>query len=95
MRTLESIGARLPPAGRYHAAPAPAQASMRTCLPALAPAYDTKSTEAPRTRPQAAFLAQLVATAENLPVARARRRADPAVVISRYEAVAALKPTIR
>jgi hypothetical protein len=41
------------------------------------------------------LLAQLVATAENLPGARARRRADPAAVISCYTAMAALKPTIR
>ena len=37
-------------------------------------------------RPQAGFLAQLIATADKLPQTRARRRADPAEAIAAYGA---------
>ena len=41
-------------------------------------------------RPLAAFLAQLIAKAQDLPVSRERRRADPAEGASVYRAVAGL-----
>ena len=41
-------------------------------------------------RPLAAFLAQLIAKAQDLPVSRVRRRADPAEGASVYRAVAGL-----
>jgi len=37
-------------------------------------------------RPQAGFLAQLIATADKLPQTRERRRADPAEAIAAYRA---------
>ncbi len=41
-------------------------------------------------RPLAAFLAQLIAKAQDLPATRVRRRADPADAASVYRAVAGL-----
>jgi hypothetical protein len=82
-------------AGCHHAEHAPAQEPIRTALPALVPVRAAARSHAPRIRPQAALLAQLLAAAENVPAARARRRAEPAAVISCYAAVAALKLTIR
>ena len=41
-------------------------------------------------RPQAAFLAQLIAKAQDLPASRERRRADPAEGARLYRAVAGL-----
>jgi hypothetical protein len=95
MRISGTSGARPLPAGCHPAEHAPAQEPIRTALPALVPIRHTAQSHALRIRPQAALLAQLVATAENVPVTRARRRADPAAVISCYAAVAALKLTIR
>jgi hypothetical protein len=47
-------------------------------------------------RPQAGFLAQLIATADKLPQTRERRRADPAEAIAAYgAATAARRPTGR
>jgi hypothetical protein len=95
MRIPESLGARLQPTGRHRAEPAPAQEPIRPGLPALLPGHVSERGAALRTRPQAPLLAQLVATVENLPDARARRRADPAIGIACYQAMAALKPANR
>jgi hypothetical protein len=40
-------------------------------------------------RPAANFLAHLIATAEQAPQTRVRRRADPAIAVTRYSATAA------
>jgi hypothetical protein len=71
----------------------PARAAAQ--LPALVPIANRDSTSAqwtPAARPLSALVAQLVAGAENLPVARARRRADPAESAAIYRAVASLAP---
>jgi hypothetical protein len=55
------------------------------------PVTETSSPEAAMpARPLAAFLAQLIAKAQDLPVSRERRRADPAEGASVYRAVASL-----
>jgi hypothetical protein len=96
MRISGAPGAGPLPADRHPAERAPAQEPIRTALPALVPIHAAaRSHDAPRIRPHAALLAQLVATAEDVPGTRARRRADPAAVISCYAAMAALKLTIR
>jgi hypothetical protein len=95
MRISGNLGAALRPKDRLQVEPVSAPGPIATALPALLPVRAATQSQAHRIRPQAALLAQLVATAENLPGARARRRADPAAVISCYTAMAALKPTIR
>jgi hypothetical protein len=47
----------------------------------------------PRTRPQASFLAHLIATADQLPQTRERRRAEPEDAIAAYGAANAETPT--
>jgi hypothetical protein len=58
-------------------------------LPAVVPVRDRMNQETPgHSRPSAALLAQLVASVENLPVARARRRADPRTGTEAYRVIA-------
>ena len=45
-----------------------------------------------RTRPQADFLAHLIATREQLPQTRERRRAEPSVAVNLYAATSAATP---
>jgi hypothetical protein len=62
-------------------------------LPAVVPSTPRVSASAaPGARPSAALLAQLVATVENLPIARARRRADAQTSADAYRSVANLEP---
>jgi hypothetical protein len=66
------------------------EAGAGRALIAVAPA--TPGDPPPATssrRPSANFLAQLIATAQQAPQTRVRRRADPAVAITSYRAAAA------
>jgi hypothetical protein len=83
--------------GRRDADPLPRRDDpQRTLLPAIVPSTPRESAAAmPGTRPSAALLAQLVATVENLPAARARRRADPQTSADAYRSVANLAPSPR
>ncbi len=57
---------------------------------ALIPLEPIAASDTPlRTRPQAGFLAHLIATKEKLPQTRARRRAEPQDVIAVYAAAVA------
>ena len=57
---------------------------------ALIPLEPIGSSDTPlRTRPQAGFLAHLIATREKLPQTRERRRAEPHDVIAAYAAAVA------
>jgi hypothetical protein len=80
--------------GRHHdpfPAPKPADVPARAVLPAVVPGQaDKPPAVAPRHRPVTALLAQLVAIAENMPTARAQRRADPGTGAEAYRAVAGL-----
>jgi hypothetical protein len=66
---------------------APSAGSSLTVRPVTATSSPEAATSA---RPLAAFLAQLIAKAQDLPVSRERRRADPAEGASVYRAVAGL-----
>jgi hypothetical protein len=66
---------------------APAQSTSLTVRPVTAAPSDEAVTSA---RPLAALLAQLIAKAQDLPVSRERRRADPAEVAGSYRAAAGL-----
>ncbi len=67
----------------------PATASAR----ALIPLQPIASGDAGlRARPQAGFLAHLIATDRKLPQTRERRRAEPAEVIAAYAAAGAAPP---
>jgi hypothetical protein len=71
------------------AAPETAEPSAPTqALVPAAPAADLA--EAPNVYRQVPFLAQLLATKEQHPQTRERRRAEPAEVIAAYRAVAAV-----
>ena len=64
-------------------------------LPAVIPASNRPSLPAARSnRPVSALIAQLIASAEDMPSARARRRADPASGAESYRAVAGLGPAL-
>jgi hypothetical protein len=86
-------GANVSPVGRAPrnaaapAARAPAAAQSRALVP-LAPIArgDTENHTSPHTRPQADFLAHLIATDGKLPQTRERRRAEPADAIAAYAA---------
>jgi hypothetical protein len=82
---------------RRDAAPLPQQHDpQRTLLPAVIPStHRVSAAAAPGLRPSAALVAQLVAAEENLPVARARRRADPQASADLYRSVANLEPAPR
>jgi hypothetical protein len=64
---------------------------QRLLLPAVVPSDSRENTAAAATnRTSAALLAQLVATVENMPSSRARRRIDPRVGANLYRSVAKL-----
>ncbi len=72
------------------AAPWPRRGSRTESSRALIPLEPIGSGDTPlRTRPQAGFLAHLIATREKLPQTRERRRAEPQDVIAVYAAAVA------
>jgi hypothetical protein len=56
----------------------------------VTPAEPAESKSFPAQRPLASFLAHLIATREQVPQTRERRRADPAHAVATYAAAAAL-----
>ncbi|MCC6949540.1 MAG: hypothetical protein IT539_17425 [Bradyrhizobiaceae bacterium] len=80
-------------AGEAHEAANAAKPS----LPAVVPVpHDRRATASVhRVRPAAALIAQLVAGAENLPVARTRRRADPQSTAKLYRTMSELPAAAR
>jgi hypothetical protein len=84
-----------PPVGRSPrnaaaVASAPETASSRALI-ALQPIASADT--GPHTRPQAGFLAHLIATDRKLPQTRERRRAEPAEAIAAYTAASAPTPS--
>ena len=73
---------------------APAAATSKTASSrALIPLQPVaRGDTGPRNRPQAGFLAHLIATAAKLPQTRERRRAEPSDVIAIYTAADAAPP---
>lgn len=71
-----------PEAGQRRPADTP-RSACRALVP-LAPAPLAASRCGPHSRPDAAFLAQLIATAQGAPQTRERRRAEPSDAIHRY-----------
>lgn len=71
-----------PDAGQRRPAPA-ARSECRALVP-LAPAAIASPRTAAPGRPDAAFLAHLIASAQGAPQTRERRRAEPADAIHRY-----------
>jgi hypothetical protein len=69
---------------------APETASSRALI-ALQPIANADT--GPRARPQAGFLAHLIATDGKLPQTRERRRAEPAEAIAAYTATSAATPS--
>jgi len=61
----------------------PLEATSRALVP-LTPPRPLSESRPTRSRPSAAFLAQLIAANRNLPQARARRRAEPREAIAAY-----------
>jgi len=87
IRDSFAVGAdRAPRHAAASASPSRAPASARALI-ALAPSAPSDADLS--ARPQTAFLAQLIATADKLPQTRARRRADPAEAIAAYAAAKA------
>jgi hypothetical protein len=80
--------------GRRDRAPAAPEAEpVRAALPAVIPAPARPQTApATRHRPLTALLAQLIASVEDMPSSRVRRRADPGVGMNAYQAAARLGP---
>jgi hypothetical protein len=70
------------------AEPAPSATTESRALVAIAP--PPHQYEAPSGHRQAAFLAQLIATKDQHPQTRARRRAEPGEAIAAYRAAAKL-----
>ena len=76
-------------------APRAAGQALPPGLPAVIPADNRPSLAPARSnRPVSALIAQLIAGAEDMPLARARRRADPAIGAESYRAVAGLGPAL-
>jgi hypothetical protein len=71
-------------------AAAPETASSRALI-ALQPI--ARGDTGPQTRPQAGFLAHLIATDRKLPQTRERRRAEPAEAVAAYAATGAATPS--
>jgi hypothetical protein len=70
--------------------PSPRRAPRTESSRALIPLEPVGSSDTPlRTRPQAGFLAHLIATREKLPQTRERRRAEPQEAIAVYAAAVA------
>src|SRR5262245_45708932 len=85
-------GSVVAPVGRTsrEAALSPRRAPRTESSRALIPLEPIASSDTPlRARPQAGFLAHLIATREKLPQTRERRRAEPQDVISVYAAALA------
>jgi hypothetical protein len=81
-RHYESTGHRTEPSGETHA-------SESRALVTLAPSFDAAAEAQPGYR-NVAFLAQLIATKDQHPQTRERRRAEPTDVLAAYRATAAL-----
>ena len=67
----------------------PVEGSGSRALIAVTPAYRSDSAPTSSRRPSVNFLAHLIATAQQAPQTRERRRAEPEVVIASYRAAAA------
>jgi hypothetical protein len=95
MRVSASFGTELNRSGPHPAIGGPREPceAQKASLPAVVPAVDDRRADdvRQRIRPAATLIAQLVATAEDLPSARARRRADPRASAERYRAVEELR----
>jgi hypothetical protein len=68
-----------------------AQTSSRALI-AVEPAAPRERTALPSRYPAAAFLAHLIATRQQAPQTRARRRADVSEVVSAYAAMGPIRP---
>ena len=82
-------GSTVTPVGRtpHDATPSTRDEPRTESSRALIPLQPIASSDTPlRTRPQAAYLAHLIATKDKLPQTRERRRAEPADVIAVYAA---------
>jgi hypothetical protein len=90
MRSGEIRNSQVTGLPRQAAAVAPAEPAGRA-LVALTPAPATP--EPLSVHRQAPFLAQLIATREQHPQTRERRRAEPAEAVAAYQANAALTPS--
>jgi aminoglycoside phosphotransferase (APT) family kinase protein len=91
MDSVQRIVRSLPTGGRAHpdlvsAQRQSAEAQTGRAMVSLAALPESRRSEFGR--PAAVFLAQLIASEENLPQARARRRAEPREAIAAYEAAA-------
>jgi len=86
IRDSIAIAADRAPRNGASASPSRKTSSARAVI-ALAP-ITPRDTDL-NARPQAGFLAQLIATADKLPQTRERRRADPADAIAAYGAATA------
>jgi hypothetical protein len=73
--------------GRRPAAAVAPQSASRALTVLTGPAHQTTSAH---TRGDAAFLAQLIATREQVPQTRAKRRAEPTEALAAYRAVAGM-----
>lgn len=95
MKIGASNRTRFGPASQRRSAPPAVKAEDRCAnLPAVIEPPLVRHAPAPAFRSHSALIAQLVAVRENMPVARALRREDPAVGAGAYRAVAALDPTL-
>ena len=97
MQIAASQSTGLDPGRRHNAllAPKPVDELLRAALPAVVPGQARNcATVAPRNRPVTAFLAQLIASAEDMPSSRLRRRADPGASVDAYRAVSRLGPAL-
>jgi hypothetical protein len=91
MDSIQRIVRSLPTGGRAHHEPVSAQrqsAEAQTGRAMISLAAPPESHRSDFGRPASVFLAQLIASEENLPQARARRRAEPREAIAAYEAAA-------
>jgi hypothetical protein len=86
---IRASSADLAGRGPRHAGAAPAAMASRALIP-LQPL--ARADLAARDRPQASFLAHLIATDRQLPQTRERRRAEPGDAIAAYAAVDAGAP---
>jgi hypothetical protein len=103
MSVVASVKSAIPPlvrpAAAQSAAPVgtSAEVSGRSLIPIMPPQRDPSFIA--RSRPSAAFLAQLIAIAQQAPQTRQRRRAEPGDASAAYASAAAdpiiAKPTIR
>lgn len=96
MRIHASPNAGLDLRRRQSVPPAPMAADpLPSGLPAVIQANARPSPAPARSnRPVSALLAQLIASAEDMPATRARRRAEPGIGAESYRAVAGLGPAL-